>query len=169
MFYIHPAYARVSARLWPTFASSMTPQDSNSMASAVLLGHSQHSSSIRSIIPLNISLKTKKIRGKISIFDNPKEFAAEFAHAVTVPSTNESDWVARNGNESLFRTLQHIIPEVGYFIPFRPALSVCAMKCDEESVYTSSFHPRTHVRSVTDCSTRKRASSAEREDNQLGV
>ena len=77
--------------------------------------YSQHSYLLQSVLPPSRALKTKKTRTRTSIFENPKEVAAEFACAVTVPSSNQSDWVARNGNESLFRTLRRMIPEVGNF------------------------------------------------------
>ena len=57
--------------------------------------------------------KKRNRKGK-EIIENPKEFAATFAHSVTAPSDNNVDWVARNGEESLFRTLQRVIPEVSY-------------------------------------------------------
>ena len=44
--------------------------------------------------------------------ENPKMLAAVFACTVTVPSTNQMDWVARNGAESIFETLRLILPEV---------------------------------------------------------
>ncbi len=44
--------------------------------------------------------------------DQPKQLALEFAMAVSVPSLNPNDWVARKGEESLFRTFQRMLPEV---------------------------------------------------------
>ncbi len=51
------------------------------------------------------------MRAKI-IEENPKQLALAFAAAVTVHSPSYRDWVARNGEESLFRTLHRILPEV---------------------------------------------------------
>ena len=54
----------------------------------------------------------RKMRTKGPIIENPKELAAEFSNAVTEHSSNPMDWVARNGDESLFQTLKKIVPEV---------------------------------------------------------
>jgi hypothetical protein len=54
----------------------------------------------------------RPMRSRKPIIENPKDLAADFACAVTEASSNQSDWVARNGEESLFSTLQRIIPEV---------------------------------------------------------
>ena len=54
---------------------------------------------------------------------NPRQLAADFACAVTVPSTRDSDWVARNGGESIFETLRHVLPQVGYACIKLPLLS----------------------------------------------
>ena len=43
--------------------------------------------------------------------ENPIHIAAAFACAVTVP-TNQIDWVARKGEESLFQAFKRILPEV---------------------------------------------------------
>jgi hypothetical protein len=45
------------------------------------------------------------------ITTDPKQLAAEFALAVTVQAS-EVDWIAKNGEESLFSTLRRIYPEV---------------------------------------------------------
>ncbi len=41
-----------------------------------------------------------------------KAFGLAFATAVTVHSSDPSDWVARRGKESLFEALRIILPEV---------------------------------------------------------
>jgi hypothetical protein len=43
---------------------------------------------------------------------NPKMLAAAFAMAVTVRCESPACWVARNGAESIFRTLERILPKV---------------------------------------------------------
>ncbi len=43
--------------------------------------------------------------------ENPIHIAAAFACAVTAP-TNQIDWVARKGEESLFQAFKRILPEV---------------------------------------------------------
>jgi hypothetical protein len=55
----------------------------------------------------------RQFRTRKPIIENPKDLAAEFACAVTVYSANQSDWVARNGEESIYRTLRRVLPEVG--------------------------------------------------------
>ena len=40
------------------------------------------------------------------------ELAVAFANVVTVTSDNTNDWVARNGDESIFSVLQRLLPEV---------------------------------------------------------
>jgi hypothetical protein len=52
------------------------------------------------------------MRGAKIIEENPKQLALAFAVAVTVHSPSYRHWVARNGEESLFRTLHQILPEV---------------------------------------------------------
>jgi hypothetical protein len=55
---------------------------------------------------------SKKMRNRGPVIENPKELAADFACTVTEYSSNNTDWVARNGDESLFSTLKIILPEV---------------------------------------------------------
>ena len=56
------------------------------------------------------------VRSRKPLIENPRELAGDFACAVTEHSTNQMDWVARNGDESLFQTLQRIVPEVNLCI-----------------------------------------------------
>jgi hypothetical protein len=44
--------------------------------------------------------------------NNPKQFAAAFASTVTVHSSQDSDWIARKGSESIFALLKEVFPEV---------------------------------------------------------
>ncbi len=44
--------------------------------------------------------------------ENPRQLSAAFAIAVTSKSDSPHCWVARNGEESIFRTLQRILPQV---------------------------------------------------------
>ena len=45
---------------------------------------------------------------------NPNQFSVEFASSVTAASTpKKTDWIAKNGRESLFALLQDIFPLVG--------------------------------------------------------
>ena len=63
-------------------------------------------------VPTTTNLVMRPTRSRKPDIENPKDLAAEFACAVTEHSTNEADWVARNGDESLFQTLQRMLPEV---------------------------------------------------------
>ncbi len=44
--------------------------------------------------------------------DSPRTLAAAFAKAVTARCESRSCWVARNGVESIFRTLERVLPKV---------------------------------------------------------
>jgi hypothetical protein len=55
-------------------------------------------------------------RTRKPLFENPKLLASEIACAITVFSENSMDWVARNGNESLFGTVEMIVPGVSHMI-----------------------------------------------------
>ena len=43
--------------------------------------------------------------------DDPKKLAVAFASAVTVPG-DDQHWIARNGEESLYRLLHKVLPQV---------------------------------------------------------
>ena len=49
---------------------------------------------------------------QITRIENPRKLAAAFAVAVTAPTPVGRGWIARNGQESLFRTLQLVMPQV---------------------------------------------------------
>jgi hypothetical protein len=49
---------------------------------------------------------------KTVLIENPRQLAAKFACSVTIESTSSTHWVAKNGENSLFKTLQRMIPEV---------------------------------------------------------
>jgi hypothetical protein len=54
---------------------------------------------------------------------NPAELAAAFAKVVTAPSDSPDDWVARNGDKSIFSALRTVLPEVtSEVITFIPSL-----------------------------------------------
>lgn len=44
--------------------------------------------------------------------DDPKLLGLAYACAVTVTSSDKMQWVARNGDYSLFESLQRALPEV---------------------------------------------------------
>ena len=44
-------------------------------------------------------------------FKDPKQLAISFASAATA-SSSKNDWVARNGQDSLFAVFQALLPEV---------------------------------------------------------
>jgi hypothetical protein len=51
-------------------------------------------------------------KNQIPRVENPRNLAAAFAMAVTAQTPVGRGWIARNGKESLFRTLQRIMPQV---------------------------------------------------------
>ena len=93
--------------------------------------------------------------------DDPKKLAADFACSVTVYSSNHMHWVARNGEESVFRTLQRILPEV----------------CKDQNVKIDELYLKSekiyNIRIVTlsvlmsaDCSARRWTSQAKSENHR---
>jgi hypothetical protein len=54
--------------------------------------------------------------------ENPRNLAAAFAMAVTAQTPVGRGWIARNGKESLFRTLQRIMPQV--YITLIPSIRI---------------------------------------------
>ena len=50
---------------------------------------------------------------KIAI-QNPRDFSVAFANLATTVSEKADDWVARNGNQSIFSVLLIIMPEVSH-------------------------------------------------------
>ena len=54
---------------------------------------------------------TKRPRENHVVIDDPKELSAMFASMVTVPAADYF-WIARNGEESLFKVLQKMMPKV---------------------------------------------------------
>jgi hypothetical protein len=53
----------------------------------------------------------KRSRRHRAIVDDPMQLAVMFASMVTTPAS-ENEWIARNGDESLFKVLQKMMPEV---------------------------------------------------------
>ncbi len=49
---------------------------------------------------------------RIVLLENPVELAIAFAKVVTQESDNTEDWVARNGDRSIFSALRLVLPEV---------------------------------------------------------
>ena len=100
--------------------------------------HKQHNNSATE----DSAAACKRSRRQNAIVDDPKQLAAMFASMVTVPAS-ENEWIARNGDESLFKVLQQIVPEVRskssadyltLYIPFR--VVTCRL--------TSSHFPKTN-------------------------
>ena len=56
--------------------------------------------------------KFKRNPPRKHIIQNPAELAASFAKVVTTPSDMPDDWVARNGDKSIFFALRNVLPEV---------------------------------------------------------
>jgi hypothetical protein len=53
-----------------------------------------------------------------------KEFSVSFASAVTERTGNEEDYIAKNGDESLFELMRKISPQVSFQINFFERMSV---------------------------------------------
>jgi hypothetical protein len=88
---------------------------------------------------------SRQVRTRQPIIENPKDLAAEFACAVTVYSENQSDWVARNGNESIYRTLRRILPEVRFisislFPKSLQSQSNGSLRLQRNDSYNLTFH-----------------------------
>ena len=56
------------------------------------------------------SIRSRK--RKTVLFETPRQLAAVFACSVTTKSADNTHWVAKNGDNSLFKILQRMIPEV---------------------------------------------------------
>ena len=61
-----------------------------------------------------------------NLIDNPAELAAAFANVVTTPSEMAHDWVARNGDKSIFTAFRIVLPEVSN----PPQYSQCRLGCE---------------------------------------
>ncbi len=59
-----------------------------------------------------ILLATVASVSNILMRDKPKQLALSFAMAVSVPSPNPHDWIARKGEDSLFQAFHQMLPEV---------------------------------------------------------
>jgi hypothetical protein len=57
-------------------------------------------------------LKCKRCPPINDSIDNPAKIAVSFANVVTTPSDTPDDWVARNGDKSIFSAFRNILPEV---------------------------------------------------------
>jgi len=68
-------------------------------------------SAIDVIFPDPNYCSTQRIKQESPI-EHPRKVAASFAIAVTARVAVGSGWIARNGEFSLFRTLQRILPRV---------------------------------------------------------
>ena len=55
--------------------------------------------------------------GTVLVAD-PVELARAFANTVTIPSDSPNDFVARNGDQSIFSVLWSILPEVTWIRSF---------------------------------------------------
>ena len=57
-------------------------------------------------------IKRKRSKPKMVLIDNPVEIAVSFANVATTPSDMPNDWVARNGDKSIFSAFRNVLPEV---------------------------------------------------------
>jgi hypothetical protein len=60
--------------------------------------------------PHETAFERKKLIGSDS--NSAKDFSIAFATAVTESSDNPTQWIAKNGDDSIFALLQRIFPEV---------------------------------------------------------
>jgi hypothetical protein len=58
------------------------------------------------------TIKCNRSPTRTLIIDNPAEIAVFFANVVTTPSDVPDDWVARNGDKSIFSAFRSVLPEV---------------------------------------------------------
>jgi hypothetical protein len=56
--------------------------------------------------------KKRSRKRKSVLIDNPRQLAAHFASCVTTESKNSTHWVAKNGDNSLFKILVRMLPDV---------------------------------------------------------
>ena len=61
---------------------------------------------------LQDSLKCTRSPFKTRFIHNPAEIAVFFADVVTTPSDLPDDWVARNGDLSIFSAFRSVLPQV---------------------------------------------------------
>ncbi len=66
-----------------------------------------------------VAIKCKRSHLKSVFIDNPLEIAVLFANVVTTPSRMPHDWVARNGDKSIFAAFRNVLPEVTHS-PHKP-------------------------------------------------
>jgi hypothetical protein len=57
-------------------------------------------------------IKCKRSPLSSVLIDNPMKIAVLFANVVTTPSRMPHDWVARNGDKSIFAAFRNVLPEV---------------------------------------------------------
>ena len=80
---------------------------------AMLHGELQTSSSLpHSDAAYSPKKSLTRITRRSVLIGNPRQFASLFACCVTAESHDSHLWVAKSGDNSLFRTLQRIFPEV---------------------------------------------------------
>ncbi len=58
--------------------------------------------------------KINRKSSRAVVIDNPTDFVIAFANVTTTVSENTDDWVARNGDKSVFSVLRLILPEVSH-------------------------------------------------------
>jgi hypothetical protein len=70
-----------------------------------------HSATAGAAEPKCAVQRSKRYR---AIVEDPMQLAVMFASMVTAPAS-VNEWIARNGDESLFKVLQDMMPEVQEF------------------------------------------------------
>jgi hypothetical protein len=72
----------------------------------------QNEEHVRQLNSQKAAHKLKRIPLRTVLIENPAEIAASFANVVTAPSAMPDDWVARNGDNSIFSAFRNVLPEV---------------------------------------------------------
>ena len=110
---------------------------------------------------------TRSRKRKAVLIDNPRQLAAHFACCVTTESTTSTHWVAKNGESSLFKTLQRMLPEVSSIQMFDIKSDLSISQSWIRFMVSTLSHSSmqcTHLNLFTDQSTRGRAAPPEGQD-----
>ena len=68
----------------------------------------------KKIEKIKLKLKMKKMRWSLkeNLDEDWNKFISDFARAVTVQSSGEDSWLAKNGDESIFSVFKNLCPQV---------------------------------------------------------
>ena len=116
---VQSTLAAASASLAASYASDLAPSGhaSSGLANALLGGTASGGRDDDDDSAAQGSSRGNRASKKHAPIEDPKKLAAAFACAVTAHSAKGGDWVARNGEESLFSTLRRILPQASFSRP----------------------------------------------------